>query len=150
YTQLCNDRGGIECDLTFTRLAADRYYFVTGAAFGKHDAHWIESHMPQDGSVRLIDLTSGRAGINLCGAKARDVLAKVAEDDVSNDAFPFATMREITIGAAPVRAIRIGYVGELGFELHIPAEYAAHVYELLRETGEPDGIADAGYRAIDS
>lgn len=150
YTQLCNERGGIECDLTFTRLATDRYYFVTGAAFGKHDAHWIESHMPQDGSVRLIEVTSARSVIDLCGPSSRDVLAKVAEEDVSNVAFPFATMREITIGAAPVRAIRIGYVGELGFELHVPTEYAAHVYELLREAGEPHGIADAGYRAIDS
>jgi 4-methylaminobutanoate oxidase (formaldehyde-forming) len=150
YTQLCNERGGIECDLTFTRLAADRYYFVTGAAFGKHDAHLIESHMPQDGSVRLIEVTSARAVINLCGPKAREVLAQVTEEDVSNAAFPFATMQEITIGAAPVRAIRIGYVGELGFELHIPSEYAGHVYELLREAGEPYGIADAGYRAIDS
>src|SRR5262249_19379071 len=102
YTQLCNDRGGIECDLTFTRLAADRYYFVTGAALGKHDAHWIESHMPQDGTVRLIDVTSARAVINLCGPRTRDVLAEVVEEDVSNAAFPFAAMREITVGAAPV------------------------------------------------
>jgi glycine cleavage system aminomethyltransferase T len=150
YTQLCNERGGIECDLTFTRLAADRYYFVTGAAFGKHDAHWIESQLRKDGSVHLIDVTSARAVINLCGPKARDVLAAVAEEDVSNDAFPFATMREITVGAAPVRAIRIGYVGELGWELHVPTEYASHVYELLRAAGEPHGIADVGYRAIDS
>ncbi len=150
YTQLCNDRGGIECDLTFTRVAKDRYYFVTGAAFGKHDAHWIESHMPQDGSVQLIDVTSARAVINLCGPRARDVLAKVAEEEVANAAFPFAAMREITIGAAPVRAIRIGYVGELGWEMHVPTEYAGHVYELLREAGEPFGIADVGYRAIDS
>jgi 4-methylaminobutanoate oxidase (formaldehyde-forming) len=150
YTQLCNDRGGIECDLTFTRVAADHYYFVTGAAFGKHDAHWIETHMPKDGSVHLVDVTSARAVINLCGPKARDVLAQVVEEDVSNSAFPFATMQEITIGAAPVRAIRIGYVGELGFELHVPTEYASHVYELLREAGEPHGIADVGYRAIDS
>jgi sarcosine dehydrogenase len=150
YTQLCNERGGIECDLTFIRLAQDRYYFVTGAAFGKHDAHWIESQLRKDGSVHVIDVTSSRAVINLCGPKARDVLAQMAEEDVSNAAFPFATMREITIGAAPVRAVRIGYVGELGWELHVPTEYAAHVYEVLRDAGEKHGIADAGYRAIDS
>ncbi len=150
YTQLCNERGGIECDLTFIRLAQDRYYFVTGAAFGKHDAHWIESQMRQDGSVHLIDVTSSRAVINLCGPKARDVLAQVAEEDVSNAAFPFATMREITVGAAPVRAVRIGYVGELGWELHVPTEFAAHVYEVLRGAGQAHGIADVGYRAIDS
>src|SRR6185436_5699544 len=85
-----------------------------------------------------------------CGPKARAVLEQVAEEDVSNAAFPFATMREITVGAAPVRAIRIGYVGELGWELHVPTEYAAHVYEQLRETGEAHGITDVGYRAIDS
>ena len=150
YTQLCNERGGIECDLTFARVAADRYYFVTGAAFGKHDAHWIESQMRKGGSVHLVDVTSSRAVINLCGPKSREVLAQVAEDDVANAAFPFATMREITLGAAPVRAIRIGYVGELGWELHVPTEYAGHVYELLRQAGEAHGIADVGYRAIDS
>src|SRR4030095_1020516 len=95
YTQLCNERGGIECDLTFTRLAAGRYYFVTGAAFGKHDAHWIESQLRKDGSVQLVEVTSARAVINLCGPRSRDVLAKVAEEDVSNVAFPFASMREI-------------------------------------------------------
>jgi 4-methylaminobutanoate oxidase (formaldehyde-forming) len=150
YTQLCNERGGIECDLTFTRIAADRYYFVTGAAFGKHDAHWIESQMRKDGSVHLVDVTSSRAVINLCGPKARAVLEQVVEEDVSNAAFPFGSMREITVGAAPVRAVRIGYVGELGWELHVPTEFAAHVYELLRQAGEKHGIADVGYRAIDS
>ncbi|MET1026386.1 MAG: aminomethyltransferase family protein, partial [Dongiaceae bacterium] len=88
--------------------------------------------------------------INLCGPKARGVLTKVVEEDVSNEAFPFGTCRELTLGAAPVLAIRIGYVGELGWELHIPTEYAGHVYELLREAGEAYGIRDAGYRAIDS
>ncbi|WP_374651668.1 FAD-dependent oxidoreductase [Dongia sp.] len=150
YTQLCNSKGGIECDLTFSRLTPDRFYFVTGSAFGLHDRQWIESHLPRDGSVQIVDMTSARAVINICGPKSRDVLAAVVEEDVSNAAFPFSTCRQITVGAAPVLAIRIGYVGELGWELHVPTEYAAHVYEVLREAGETHGVRDVGYRAIDS
>jgi len=150
YTQLCNERGGIEADLTVTRLGEDRFYIVTGSGFGVHDAHWIESHLPKDGSAFLIEVTSGRAVMNLCGPKARDVLAQVAEEDVSNEAFPFATAQDITIGAAPVLAVRIGYVGELGWELHVPTEFGAHVYETLRAAGEAQGIRDVGYRAIES
>jgi 4-methylaminobutanoate oxidase (formaldehyde-forming) len=150
YTQLCNARGGIEADLTVTRLAEDRFYIVTGSGFGVHDAHWIEQNLPQDGSAFLIEVTSARAVINLCGPTARKVLQAVAEEDVSNAAFPFATARQITLGAAPVLAIRIGYVGELGWELHIPTEYAAHVYETLTAAGQAAGIRDVGYRAIES
>jgi len=150
YTQLCNAKGGIECDLTISRVGLERFYFVTGSAFGTHDRHWIESHLRRDAQAQIIDLTSARAVINICGPRARDVLQAVTEEDVSNAAFPFSTNRPITVGAAPVLAIRIGYVGELGWELHIPTEYAAHVYELLREAGATHGIRDAGYRAIDS
>jgi 4-methylaminobutanoate oxidase (formaldehyde-forming) len=148
YTQLCNARGGVEADLTVTRLDDNHFYIVTGSGFGVHDAHWIESHLPED--AFLIEVTSGKAVINLCGPKARDVLAAVAEEDVSNAAFPFATARQITLGAAPVLAIRIGYVGELGWELHIPTEFGAHVYETLLAAGEAHGIRDVGYRAIES
>jgi sarcosine dehydrogenase len=150
YAQLCNERGGIECDLTVTRLATDRFYIVTGSGFAVHDSHWISRHLPADGSAGLADVTSSRAVINLCGPLARRVLERLSEQDVSNAAFPFATAREITLGAAPVLAIRIGYVGELGFELHMPTEYAAHVYECLWEVGADLGIADVGYRAIDT
>lgn len=150
YTQLCNERGGIECDLTMIRTAPDSWYVVTGAAFGAHDMGWIRANSPDDGSVVIRDLTSARAVINLCGPKSRDVLQAVCEEDVSNAAFKYARAKEITIGSAPVLALRIGYVGELGWELHIPTEYAAHVYELLRAAGEPHGIVDAGYRTIDT
>ncbi len=150
YTQLCNERGGIEADLTICRLASDRFYLVTGSAFGGHDRHWIETHLPADGSVRIEDVTSARAVINLCGPFSRRVLEQVAEEDVSDAAFPFATLREITVGAAPVRAIRIGYTGERGYELHVPTEYGAHLYEVLAEAGAAFGIRDVGYRAIDS
>lgn len=150
YTQLCNDWGGIEADLTITRLAKDHFYIVTGSAFGTHDADWIRRQMPEDGSVHLIDMTSSRAVINICGPMARAVLEKVVEQDISNAAFPFGTMRKITLGAAPVRAVRIGFVGELGWELHVPTEFGLHVYDTLRAAGEAFGIRDVGYRAIDT
>jgi len=150
YAQFCNDRGGIEADLTVTRLGTDHFYIVTGAAFGTHDTDWIRRHMPRDGSVHLIDVTSSRAVINICGPKARDVLQAVSEDDVRNENFPFSTARDIIIGAAPVRAVRIGFVGELGWELHVPTEFGAHVYQTLRKAGELFDIRDVGYRAIDS
>jgi 4-methylaminobutanoate oxidase (formaldehyde-forming) len=150
YTQLCNEKGGIECDLTISRIGPERFYFVTGSAFGTHDRHWIEGHLRRGTEAQIFDVTSARAVINICGPKSRDVLQAVTEEDISNAAFPFSTNRRITVGAAPVLAIRIGYVGELGWELHVPTEYGAHVYEVLRAAGEEYGIKDAGYRAIDS
>ena len=150
YTQLCNETGGIEADLTITRLAEDRFYIVTGSGFGVHDSDWIRRALPKDGSVHLIDMTSARAVINICGPKSRDVLQSVSEMDLSNDAFPFGTAQDIIVGAAHVRAVRIGYVGELGWELHIPTEFARHVYDCLWEAGQAHGIRDVGYRAIES
>jgi len=150
YTQLCNERGGIECDLTISRLDENEHYIVTGSAFGTHDLHWISTHLPADGSATIRDVTSSRAVINLCGPLARKVLEEVAEDDVGNDALPFSHCKQITLGAAPVLAVRIGYVGELGWELHIPTEFAVHVYDLLWRAGQAFGIADVGYRAIDT
>ena len=150
YTQLCNERGGIEADVTITRLGENHFYIVTGAGFGVHDSDWIRRHLPKDDSALLIEVTSGFAVINICGPKARDVLARVTEGDLSNAAFPFASAREIFVGAAPVRAVRIGYVGELGWELHIPTEFACHVYDLLWAAGQDENITNIGYRAIDS
>jgi len=150
YAQLCNETGGIEADLTITRLGRDHFYIVTGSGFGTHDADWIRRHMPKDGSVHLIEVTSARAVINICGPKAREVLETVCENDVSNAAFPFGTAQDVTIGAAFVRAVRIGFVGELGWELHVPTEFAAHVYDALKDAGQATGIRDVGYRAIDS
>jgi 4-methylaminobutanoate oxidase (formaldehyde-forming) len=149
YTQLCNEHGGIECDLTMARTASDSWYVVTGAAFGAHDMGWIRAGSPDDGSVVIRDLTSSRAVINVCGPASRDVLGAVSEDDLSPAAFRYGRAREITVGSAPVLALRIGYTGELGWELHIPTEYAAHVYEVLRVAGEARGISDVGYRAVD-
>lgn len=150
YTQLCNERGGIEADLTIMRMGENRFYVVTGSAFGVRDGGWILRHLPVDGSVSFRDVTSSKAVINICGPRSRAVLAKVAEGDISNAEFPFLGAREIRIGYAPVLAVRITYVGELGWELHIPVEYAAHVYETLVAAGDEFGIADAGYRAIET
>jgi 4-methylaminobutanoate oxidase (formaldehyde-forming) len=150
YTQLCNERGGIEADLTIVQLAQDRFYVVTGSGFGVRDSHWISTHLPRDGSVVMHDVTSARAVINLCGPLSRQVLETASDDDVSNATFPYMQAREIRIGFAPVLAVRITYVGELGWELHIPAEYALHVYERLWALGQPLGIVNAGYRAIET
>jgi len=150
YTQLCNERGGIEADLTFARLDDNRFYMVTGSAFGVRDMGWIGKHLPTDGSVTVQELTSARATINLAGPLCRQILEKVADGDVSNEAFPYMTARALRIGFAPVLALRVTYLGELGYELHLPTEYAAHVYELLWAAGRDFGLADAGYRAIDS
>ena len=150
YTQLCNERGGIEADVTFTRLGRDRFVMVTGSGFGVHDGDWVRRRLPADGSVQMIDVTSGWAVLNLVGPSARAVLQAASESDVSDAALPFSTAREIVVGAAPVRAARIGYVGELGYELYIPTEFALHVYDRLWAAGQAHGIANAGYRAIES
>ena len=150
YTQLCNERGGVESDLTIARVEENRFFIVTGTAFATHDFAWIRSHVPADGSVVLRDITSSRAMLNVCGPLARTLLERVSKDDLSNDSFPFAQCRNITIGDAPVLASRVTYVGELGYELYLPPEYASHVYEQLWEAGQDLGIANAGYRAIES
>jgi 4-methylaminobutanoate oxidase (formaldehyde-forming) len=144
YSQLCNARGGIEADLTIMGLDEETFYLVTGSAFGQRDGGWIRSHLPDDGSVVLREVTNSRAVINLCGPKARAVLERVSDDDVGNAAFPFLAVREIEIGNAFVVAARVGYVGELGVEV------ATHVYETLWQAGQDLGIANVGYRAIDS
>ena len=150
YTQMCNSHGGIEADVTFIRLSSDHFYMVTGSGFGVHDSEWLKSKFPMDGTIHLIEVTSGKAVINVVGPQSRDLLSKVSESDVSGEAIPFATAKEIIIGAAPVLASRIGYVGELGFELHIPSEFAIHVYKELWQAGQEMEIANVGYRAIES
>jgi 4-methylaminobutanoate oxidase (formaldehyde-forming) len=122
---------------------------VTGSGFAVHDRSWIEGHMPRDGSVALGDVTSARAVINLCGPRSRGILERVADGDVGNEAFPFMQARELRIGYAPVLALRVTYLGELGWELHVPTEYAAHLYETLWQAGRDAGVANIGYRAIE-
>lgn len=150
YTQMLNHKGGVECDLTVTRLDRDRYYIVTGTGFATHDFDWIRRSIPEGMNAMLIDVTSARAVLALMGPRARDILAACSADDVSNAAFPFMTAREIRVAGAPVLAIRVTYVGELGWELHVPTEFAVSVYERLIEAGAPFGLANGGYRAIES
>lgn len=148
YTQLCNDRGGIEADVTLVHDAADHFYLVTGSGFGLRDSGWVAKHLP--GGVSIREVTNSLAVLNLCGPKARDILQAVTDEDISNAGLPFLGTRRIDVGHARVLAVRIGYVGELGYELYVPQDMAAHVYETLWQAGEAHGIANAGYRAIDS
>ena len=150
YTEMCNEKGRIETDVTIGRLADDHFYIVTGTALVGHDLHWITKNIANDESVVAYDATSTRGVLNLCGPRSRDVLEQVTECDVSHEGFPFGTCREIFIGSAPVLAGRVSYHGELGWELHIPVEYTAYVYEQLRVAGEPLNITDVGYRALES
>jgi 4-methylaminobutanoate oxidase (formaldehyde-forming) len=150
YTQLLNNRGGIEADLTVTRTGADAFLIVTGTAFGNHDAAWLRKHLPDDGSVALRDVTAARVCFGLWGPRARDILAATTRDDVSDAGFPFLTAREITVGSVPLLALRVTYVGELGWELYAPTEYGRALWTTLWEAGRPHGMVAAGYRAIDA
>ena len=150
YTQLCNERGGIEADVTITRLADDRFYFVTGSALGVRDRSTLERHLPADGSVEIVDQTSAKAVLNVCGPKSREVLAQLTDTPLDNARFPYMSARELDLAFAPALALRVTYLGELGYELHVPVEYALHLYERLWAAGARHGIANAGYRAINS
>lgn len=150
YTQMLNDRGGIECDLTVTRTAPDAFYIVTGTGFATHDFDWIRRHIPAAANAQLFDITSAYAVVSLMGPNARRILQAVTRHDLSNASFPFATARHIGIAGCPVLAMRVTYVGELGWELHVPAEYAISVYQALETAGADHGLRNAGYRAIES
>jgi 4-methylaminobutanoate oxidase (formaldehyde-forming) len=150
YTQMLNARGGIQCDLTVARLDDERFYVVTGTGFATHDLAWIRRHVGADRRVEVADVTSAWAVLGLMGPKARDVLAAVTGADLSNAAFPFGSWRPVHIAGATVRALRVTFVGELGWELHVPAEAALAVYDALVSAGAAHGLVDAGYRAIDS
>ncbi len=150
YTQLCNAGGGIEADLTIVHQSEDAFLVVTGSGFGVRDSNWIARQLPTGGSVTLREVTQDWSTINLCGPLARTVLQAVTDDDVSNEALPFLSARMIEVGHAEVLAVRIGYVGELGWELYVPQAYAGHVYDTLWEAGQPHGIANAGYRAVEA
>ena len=150
YTQMCNARGGIECDLTVSRLDAERFYVVTGTAFGVHDRAWIEGNLPAGLEVAVTDVSADFAVLGLMGPAARRVLETVTVDDVSDEGFPFAHRRTLRIADAEVEALRISFVGELGWELHIPRHEAGAVFDALWDAGRDHGLRHAGYRAIDS
>lgn len=150
YTQMLNDKGGIECDLTVARIAEDEYYIVTGTGFATHDFDWIKRNIPEDLNCQLFDITSSNSVLSLMGPRARDILSAVTNDDVSNESFGFGTVKTIGIAGCPVLALRVTYVGELGWELHFPVEYATSVYQALFQAGQKFGLMNAGYRAIES
>ena len=150
YTQMLNAKGGIECDLSVTRLSEDHFYIVTGTGFATHDLDWIARHLPEGCNATLEDVTANFTVLALMGPRSREVLATVTAEDVSDAAFPFARYREIHVAGCSLRAMRISYVGELGWELHVPVADARTVYAALMDAGKAAGIANAGYRAIES
>jgi glycine cleavage system aminomethyltransferase T len=150
YTQMLNSRGGIECDFTVTRVGEDVFWIVTGTAFGNHDREWIRRHLPDDGSAQVRDVTPAWACFGIWGPRSRDLLAPLTTQSLSSADFPYMTAREITAADVPVRALRVTYVGELGYELYCPAEYGAGLWGALWEAGRPHGLVAGGYRAIDS
>jgi 4-methylaminobutanoate oxidase (formaldehyde-forming) len=150
YTQMLNPRGGIECDFTVTRVTADRFLIVTGTAFGNHDLGWIRRHQPADGSVEVRDVTSSAVCLGVWGPRARNVLQPLSAQDLSSAAFPYMTARWLTVGEVPLLALRVTYVGELGWELYAPTEYGRRLWDLVWEAGQAHGMVAGGYRAIDS
>ncbi|MDP9303537.1 MAG: FAD-dependent oxidoreductase [Actinomycetota bacterium] len=145
YTQMLNQRGGIECDFTVTRLADDRFRIVTGTAFGRHDLAWIRLHAP-DG-VQVEDVTSRYACLGLWGPAARAILQPLTTEEL---AFPYMRARELTVGSVPCLALRVTYVGELGWELYCPVEYGLRLWDTISEGGREHGLVAGGYKAIDS
>lgn len=150
YTQMLNPRGGIECDFTVTRIAEDRFRIITGTAFGEHDRSWIRLNMPENVDAEIVDVTSQYACLGMWGPRARAILARLTKTDVSNAAFPYMTAQNIAVGDVPTVAVRVTYVGELGWEFYCPMEYGARLWDGLWEAGRPEGLVAAGYRAIDS
>jgi 4-methylaminobutanoate oxidase (formaldehyde-forming) len=150
YTAMLNEQGGFESDLTVTRLAGDAYLVVTGAAQTTRDLDWIRRHLPDGARVTVTDVTDAHAVLGVMGPRSRELLTRVSGADLGNDAFPFGTSREIAVGRAAVRASRITYVGELGWELYVPVAEAAGVYDALGEAGRDLGLRDAGYYAMET
>jgi 4-methylaminobutanoate oxidase (formaldehyde-forming) len=150
YTQWLNERGGIEADLTITREAEDRFLIVTAAATQIRDLAWLRRNIPDGARAFVFDATSAQAVLGVMGPRSRQLLSRLTDADLSNEAFPFATSQVIDLGYARVRASRITYVGELGWELYAPSEFVQGVYDRIREAGQDLGLRLAGYHALDS
>ena len=150
YTQLLNTRGGIEADLTVARLSEEKFYVVTGTGFRTHDLAWIAEHIVDGFDAKLIDVTEAFGTLSLMGPNARKVLEAVTHADVSNQSFPFGHVREIDIAGQTVRVLRVTYVGELGWELHVPIAATGEVFGALMAAGKAHGIRPVGYRAMKS
>jgi 4-methylaminobutanoate oxidase (formaldehyde-forming) len=150
YTQMLNDGGGIECDFTVTRLADDRFRVITGTAFGQHDLFWIRDHAPEDGSVQIEDVTSAYACIGLWGPAAREILQPLTPTPIGTEAFPFMTAQQLAVGSVPCVALRVTYVGELGWELYCASEFGQRLWDTIWEAGHAKGLVAGGYKAVDS
>ncbi len=150
YTQWLNERGGIEADLTVTREAEERFLIVTSAATQTLDLAWLRRHIPEHARAVAFDATSGYAVLGVMGPNSRRLLSRLTDAELSNRAFPFATSQVIDLGYARVRASRITYVGELGFELYVPTEFVQSVFDMIVEEGKPAGLRLCGYHAMNS
>jgi sarcosine dehydrogenase len=150
YTQLLNSRGGIEADLTVSRLSEDRFYIVTGTGFRNHDFGWLKQHLPKGKDIAFSDVTEEMATLSIMGPNARAVMQQVATTDMSNAQFPFGAVRAIEVAGHTLWALRVTYVGELGYELHMPIDVAAEVYDCLMRFGAAQSIRPVGYRALES
>ena len=132
------------------RVEDDEFYIVTGTGFATHDFNWIRRNTPPGLDAVLTDVTETRSVLTLMGPRSRAILEGATGGDHSNTAFPFATMQDVTIAGGVLRALRITYMGELGWELHVPVTHAAAVYDALIAIGSEHGLVNAGYRAIES
>jgi 4-methylaminobutanoate oxidase (formaldehyde-forming) len=150
YTTWLNDRGGIEADLTVNRLDEERFLVVTAFSTQVKDANWIARHTPDGARMTVTDVTSGYAVLGVFGPKARDIVAPLTDADLSNEAFPFGTLQEVDLAYARAIAIRRTYMGELGWELYVPTEFALGAFDALWESGAPAGLTPAGYHAMNS
>ena len=150
YTTWLNERGGIESDLTVNRLDEDRFLVVTAFSSQIRDADWIARNTPADARMAVTDVTSSWAVLGVFGPRSREILCPLTDADLGNDAFPFGTLQEIDLGYARAIAIRRTYMGELGWEVYVPTEFAAGVFDTLWESGQPEGLVPAGYHAMNS
>jgi glycine cleavage system aminomethyltransferase T/glycine/D-amino acid oxidase-like deaminating enzyme len=149
YTQWCNDRGGIEADLTVTRISETEYFVVTAAASATRDEAWLRRRS-RDSDVTINDVTAELAMFGVMGPHSRALLSELTTADLSNEAFPFGTAQDIDVAGHPVRALRMTYVGELGWELYVPWEKAPSVYDAIIGAGGPHGLRHAGYHAMNT
>jgi len=150
YTQWLNKNGRIEADLTVTRLAEDQFLLVLSPSLQTHAETWLKRHTPEGAHLFMTDVTSAYSILNIQGPKSRQLLSSITTADISNEAFPYLTMQEIEIGYALVKALRVTYVGELGYELYVPTDFALHVYEVLLEAGKDVGLKQAGLQALET
>jgi glycine cleavage system aminomethyltransferase T len=144
YTPLLTPSGGFRSDLTILRLGDEEFRVVTGGLHGMADLKWFADHLPEDGSAQVHDLTSAWTTLGLWGPRARDILQSLTSDDVSHEGFPFARCRMIEVGSVRALALRISYVGDLGWELHVPIEQGTRLWDAVWEAGELHGIVPAG------